>query len=131
VKKLSSINQLKKELGNAFLISDERQRVNKITVLHNNISSIYFTEIEEDDEVRIARYAIENAAKALFPYKEFIFEILVVQRKISKSEAEEYLKKLIFNRCLAEQYDRHGDNKDSYERLKYCKEVTRKGEYPL
>jgi hypothetical protein len=128
VKKLNYIDQLKKELGDTFLISDERERVNKITVLHNNISSVYFTEIEEDDEIRIARYATENAAKELIPYKGFIFEILNVQRKISKNEAEKYLRNLIFDRCLAEQYDRHGDNKDYHERLKYCKEVTRKGD---
>jgi hypothetical protein len=102
VKTLSSINQLKKEMGNAFLISDERERVNRITVLHNNISSIYFTEVEGDNEIRLARYATENAAKALLPYKGFIFEMLNAQRRINKSEAEEILKKLAFDRCFDE-----------------------------
>ena len=100
VKTLSSINQLKRELGNAFLISDERERVNRITVLHNNISSIYFTEIEGDNEIRLARYATENAANALLPYKEFIFEILNAQKNISKSEADKFLKQLVWDRCI-------------------------------
>ena len=98
--KLNYLNQLKKELGNTFLISDERERVNKITVLHKDLSSVYFTEIEEDDEIRIARYATENAANALLPYKGFIFEILNAQRKISKNEADQFLKKLAFDRCF-------------------------------
>lgn len=123
--KLNYINQLKKELGNAFLISDERERVNKITVLHNNISSIYFTEIEEDDEIRLTRYATENAAEALLPYKEFIFEILSAQKKISKNEAREILRKSIFNVCLYEQYELHADRKTLKERERYCKEESR------
>ncbi|MBY0581055.1 MAG: hypothetical protein K2P53_05190 [Rickettsiales bacterium] len=101
VKTLSSINQLKKEMGNAFLISDERERVNRITVLHNNISSIYFTEVEGDNEIRLARYATENAAKALLPYKRFIFEILNAQRKLNnKIEIEEFFMSALKRSCV-------------------------------
>ena len=118
--KLNYLNQLKKELGNTFLISDERERVNKITVLHNNISSVYFTEIEEDDEIRLARYATENSAKALLPYKAFIFEILNVQRKISKKEAKQFLKKLVWDRCIYEMKTKFRDS--SKEAYKSCNE---------
>ncbi len=125
VKTLSSINQLKRELGNAFLISDERERVNRITVLHNNISSIYFTEIEGDNEIRLARYATENAANALLPYKGFIFEMLNAQREISKSDADMYLKKLVFDRCINKMKVKFNDTNEEAD--KYCKEVTREG----
>jgi hypothetical protein len=108
--KLNYLTQLKKEMGNVFLISDERERVNKITVLHNNISSIYFTEIEKDNEIRLARYATENAAKALLPYKGFIFEILNAQNNISKSEADKSLKQLVWDRCIYEMKTKYSDN---------------------
>ncbi|WHA05671.1 hypothetical protein N3Z17_07470 (plasmid) [Candidatus Bandiella numerosa] len=99
--KLNYLTQLKKEMGNAFLISDERERVNRITVLHNNITSVYFTEVEEDNEIRLARYATENAAKALLPYKRFIFEILNAQRKLNnKIEIEEFFMSALKRSCV-------------------------------
>ena len=121
VKKLSSINQLKKELGNAFLISDERQRVNKITVLHKDLSSVYFTEIEEDVEIRMTRYATANAAKALFPYKRFIFEVLNAQRKISQSEADQFLIKSSFNACINKMIEWFGNKRTQEGRVESCK----------
>ena len=118
------LENLKKQLGEVYLISNERERGNKITVLHEKISSIYFTEVEKDEYIRWASYAAENAAKALLPYRDFIFEILNAQRKINQKEAEGYLKKFVYARCVYKMKTKFNDtDKEAYE---YCNKVTRK-----
>ena len=116
------LENLKRQLGEVYLISDERERGNKITVLHQKISSIYFTEVEKDEYIRWANYAAENAAKALLPYRDFIFEILNAQKKIDKKEAEKYLYKFAFSKCMDEQNQRHGDNRVYAEKIRSCRD---------
>ncbi len=97
------LDELTRELGEAYLMKNQKDRNNKIIALRNLASEIKFFDAEEDKEVRIGRVYIDYPVKALLPYKEFIFEILEAQKYIDEKEAQTFLKKIALKRCIKDE----------------------------